>query len=85
VEKNSNFFTFLWLFGGAVKKLFISSTCRFSKRSSQKIMMEQQEQATVLTDFLDGTADRTTRPRFNRWGGEIVIDDIEQKLPKDGG
>tara|TARA_B100000959_G_scaffold32633_1_gene31073 strand:- start:886 stop:1008 length:123 start_codon:yes stop_codon:yes gene_type:complete len=26
VEKNSNFFTFLWLFGGAVKKLFISST-----------------------------------------------------------
>jgi hypothetical protein len=67
------------------KKLFISSTCRFSKRSSQKIMMEQQEQATVLTDFLDGTADRTTRPRFNRWGGEIVIDDIEQKLPKDGG
>jgi len=77
VEKNSNFFTFLWLFGGAVKKLFISSTCRFSKRSSQKIMMEQQEpqeQVADLTDFLTGAADRTTRPRFNRWGGEIVID-----------
>jgi len=23
---------------------------------------------------LDDAADRTTRPRFNRWGGEIVID-----------
>jgi len=26
VGRNSNFFTFLWLFGGVVKKLFISST-----------------------------------------------------------
>ena len=26
------------------------------------------------TDFLDDVVGRTTRPRFNRWGGEIVID-----------
>ena len=26
------------------------------------------------TDFLDDMVGRTTRPRFNRWGGEIVID-----------
>ena len=26
------------------------------------------------TGFLDDVVGRTTRPRFNRWGGEIVID-----------
>ena len=26
------------------------------------------------TDFFDDVVGRTTRPRFNRWGGEIVID-----------
>ena len=26
------------------------------------------------TDFLDDMVGRTTRPRFNRWGSEIVID-----------
>ena len=26
------------------------------------------------TDFFDDVVGRTARPRFNRWGGEIVID-----------
>ena len=26
------------------------------------------------TDFFDDVVGSTTRPRFNRWGGEIVID-----------
>ena len=26
------------------------------------------------TDFFDDVVGRTNRPRFNRWGGEIVID-----------
>jgi len=40
----------------------------------QQEPQEPQEQVADLTDFLTGAVDRTTRPRFNRWGGEIVID-----------